>query len=107
MILVPRTILLNAVPHIAWVPRSLSGPFPRRMLSRASSEIASEAFDSSGSHRLGRVLSSESASYVRKALPIEARIHREDGRFLQMLRRVLVIDPDARTPAHECVRYRL
>lgn len=77
------------------------------MLSRASSKLASEAFDSNGRHRLDRVLPSDSASYVRKAVPLEARIRKEDGRFLQMLRRILVIDPDARTPAHECVRYRL
>lgn len=78
------------------------------MLTRSSSKLASDAFDSSGRHRLDRVLSSsESISYVRKAVPLEAKIRNEDGPFLHLLRRILVIDPERRTPANECVRYRL
>jgi len=94
------------VEHLALIEKCI-GPFPRRMLSLSSSKLVSEAFDSSGRHRLDRVLPSDSASYVRKAVPIEVRIRPEDDRFLQMLRRILVIDPDARMPAHECLRYRL
>jgi dual-specificity kinase/CDC-like kinase len=91
--------------HLALMEKIL-GPFPRCILKRAKhSPVALEAFDSSGRHRLDRVLSSESASYVRKQAPLESIIREEDGRFLQLLRRILVIDPEERVSAHECVRY--
>ena len=94
------------IEHLALIEKCI-GPFPRRLLARATSKLKAEAFDSSGRHRLDQVLPSENASYVRKAVSLEARIGNEDGRFLHMLRRILVIDPDDRTPAHECLRYRL
>lgn len=94
------------VEHLALIEKCI-GPFPRRMLNRSNSKLVSEAFDSSGRHRLDRVLPADSAAYVRKAVPIEGRISPEDGRFLQLLRQILVIDPDLRMPAHECLRYRL
>lgn len=84
-----------------------SGPFPKRMLDRSTLPLVSEAFDSSGRHRLDRVLSSENAAYVKKSQHLDVKFRGANPRFLQMLRRMLVIDPDARTPAHECVRYRL
>ena len=93
--------------HLALIEKII-GPFPRRMLKRAkNSEVALEAFDSSGRHQLDRVLPSDSVSYVRKMVPLESMISEEDGRFLHLLRRILVIDPDERAPAHEAVRYRL
>jgi dual-specificity kinase/CDC-like kinase len=93
--------------HLALMEKII-GPFPRRVLKRAKhSQVASEAFDSNGRHRLDHVLPSESASYVRKQVPLESIIREGDGRFLQLLRRILVIDPDERASAHECVRYRL
>ena len=93
--------------HLALMEKII-GPFPRRILKRAKhSQVASEAFDSNGRHRLDHVLPSESASYVRKQVPLKSIIREEDGRFLQVLRRILVIDPDERASAHECVRYRL
>lgn len=92
--------------HLALIEKCI-GPFPRRLLARATSKLRTEAFDSSGRHRLDQVLPPENASYVRKAVPLETRIGNEDGLFLHILRRILVIDPDDRTPAHECLRYRL
>lgn len=93
--------------HLALMEKII-GPFPRRILKRAKhSQVASEAFDSNGRHRLDHVLPSESVSYVRKQVPLESIIREEDSRFLQLLRRILVIDPDERASAHECVRYRL
>lgn len=93
--------------HLALMEKII-GPFPRRILKRAKhSQVAAKAFDSNGRHRLIHVLPSESVSYVRKQEPLESIIREEDGRFLQLLRRILLIDPDERASAHECVRYRL
>mmetsp|Transcript_26973 Transcript_26973/g.35185 ORF Transcript_26973/g.35185 Transcript_26973/m.35185 type:complete len:104 (-) Transcript_26973:340-651(-) len=94
------------------------GPFSRRMLKRAKqgqqqtefSTLANQAFDSSGRHRMERVLSTESYAYVQRMLPLDAMMREQeqqqpDGRvFLDMLRRMLVIDPDERKPASDLLR---
>ena len=84
------------------------GPFRRGFLKRAkNTALVTETFDSAGQHRLGRILPPESASYVRKTHPLEGIIRKEDQRFLDLLKRLLVIDPAERASAHQCVRHRL
>jgi CDC-like kinase len=100
--------------HLALIERTL-GPFPRHLVERAkklggssdssSRRFAREAFDSKGRHRMGRVLSSENAAYVQKAMPLERLIASHDDWFLELLRRMLVIDPQERATAHECLQY--
>lgn len=92
------------VEHLALIEQVI-GPFPRRMLKRAKhSQLANEAFDSSGAHRMERVLKSESLAYVKKIGPLESLIFEEDSWLLRLLRRMLVIDPDERATARECLR---
>lgn len=92
------------VEHLALMEKSI-GTFPRRILKKAN-QIADEAFDASGRHRMGRVLSSESEAFVRKSLPLEEVVrHPEDRWFLRLLRKILVLDPMERATAHECLKY--
>ena len=93
--------------HLALIEKTIS-PFSRRMLQRASNaELVLEAFDDRGFFRVDRALPPDSASYVRKALPLEELIRRDDRRFLDLLRRILVIDPVERATAHQCARHPL
>lgn len=93
--------------HLALIEQVIS-PFPLRMLKRAkNSELVEEAFDDKGRHRMGRVLPPEGASFVSKMRPLESLIGPEDGRFLDLLRMILVINPDRRATAQACVRHRL
>ena len=85
--------------HLALMERCI-GPFSRRMLKRAKqgqqqtefSTLANQAFDSSGRHRMERVLSTESYAYVQRMLPLDAMMREQeqqqpDGRvFLDLLR---------------------
>lgn len=93
--------------HLALIERII-GPFPRDMLkkARSSSPLASEAFDSRGMHRVDGILPSESAAFVTSARPLGAIINKpEDSWFLDLLRRILVIDPRDRSTAHECLQH--
>eukprot|EP00980_Cylindrotheca_fusiformis_P006531 scaffold1384_cov116-Cylindrotheca_fusiformis.AAC.9 len=92
------------VEHLALIEKVV-GPFPKRMLKRAKNkELASEAFDSSGAHRMERVLPEESMEYVRRVGPLNTIVYQEDAWFLRLLRDVLVTDPDERSTARECLR---
>lgn len=93
--------------HLALMERTI-GPFPYSILGQARnvSELARECFGSDGRHRMERVLTAESAAFVEKSPSLESIVcKREDEWFLNLLRRLLVIDPEARATAHECLRY--
>jgi len=93
--------------HLGLIQTTIAN-FPRRMLHRAMNvELVNEAFDERGFFRLDRTLPPDSASYVRKSLPLEGLIRKEDRRFLDLLRRILVIDPFDRATAHQCARHPL
>jgi hypothetical protein len=92
------------VEHLALIEQVI-GPFPRRMLKRAkNSELVNEAFDSNGAHRMERVLPTESLSYVKRVAPLESIVYKDDTWFLRLLRRILVIDPEERATARECLQ---
>ena len=93
------------IEHLALIEQVI-GHFPRNMLKRAKNvEIVEEAFDSNGSHRMDRVLPADKLSYVKRTAPLESMItYDEDEWFLWLLRRILVIDPDERASARECLR---
>jgi dual-specificity kinase/CDC-like kinase len=97
------------IEHLALIERVI-GNFPRAMVKAAKngsqSDIAQRAFDSNGRHRLDRVLPSESASFVRKACLLDHLVrNHEDSWFLGLLRKMLMIDPNERSTAHECLQY--
>lgn len=85
------------------------GPFPRRMLQKANqlnSSLTKQAFDANGRHRMERVLSAESSSYVLTMPPLESIVHKKkDEWFLNLLRRILVIDPENRSSARDALRF--
>lgn len=93
------------IEHLALIERVI-GTFPRKMLKRAKNvEIVDKAFDSNGSHRMEQVLPSDQLTYVSRIVPLESIIiYDEDLWFLRLLRRILVIDPDERATARECLR---
>lgn len=91
------------VEHLGLIEATI-GPFPKRILKRAKNmELVDEVFDSVGQHRLERILPPDSAAYVRKTKPLEGIIRKEE-RFVHLLRRLLVIDPERRATARESVR---
>jgi hypothetical protein len=90
--------------HLALIEQVI-GPFPRRLLNRAKNEqLANQAFDSTGAHRMERTLAPESLAYVKRVGPLESLVYQEDKWFLRLLRRILVTDPDERATARECLR---
>ena len=92
------------VEHLALIEQTI-GPFPRRMLKNAN-EIAEEAFDANGRHRMERALSAENSIFVRKSPNLEEIVRRpEDRWFLRLLRQILVLDPQERITAHEGLKY--
>lgn len=93
------------IEHLALIERVI-GLFPRRMLKRArNTDLVEEAFDSGGSHRMERVLPADQLSYVKRTDPLDSIITDiEDAWFLRLLRRILVIDPDERATAQECLK---
>ena len=93
------------IEHLALIERVI-GPFPRKMQKRAkNTDLVDEAFDSSGSHRMDRVLPADQLSYVKRIAPLDSIIaYDEDAWFLWLLRRILVINPDERATAQECLR---
>lgn len=93
------------VEHLALIEQII-GPFPRKMLKRSKNvELVDEAFHSNGLHRMDRVLPSDKLSYVKRITPLESIItYDEDAWFLRLLRRILIINPDERATAQECLR---
>ena len=96
----------DCLEHLALMERII-GEFPRRMVYAAKdggglqSQLARDAFDSDGLHRLEGV----SVSHVRSATPLERLIHGQDAWFLDLLRMLLVLDPNERATAHECIQF--
>ena len=93
------------IEHLALIERVI-GLFPRKMLKRARNiDLVEEAFDSSGSHRMEKVLPADKLSYVKRTAPLDSIItYDEDAWFLRLLRRILIIDPDERATAQECLK---
>jgi dual-specificity kinase/CDC-like kinase len=97
--------------HLALM-ESIIGPFPDWMLQKSSSldtssnSLVRRAFNSSNRHRLELVLSQRSASYVRNSRALDSIVRNpEDKWFLNLLHRILVIDPNERATAHESLRF--
>lgn len=98
--------------HLALMERIIS-PFPVWMLQKArkvspdSNSLVNQAFDPrTNRHRLGVVLSPESSSCVRRARPLASIVRNQgDAWFLDLLRRILVTDPEERATAHECLQF--
>lgn len=93
------------IEHLALIEQVV-GSFPRKMLKRAKNvELVDKAFDSNGIHRTDRVLPADKLSYVKRIAPLESMIsYDEDAWFLWLLRRILIINPDERATAQECLR---
>lgn len=96
------------VEHLALIER-IVGVFPRWMIREAKHgkqrALADEAFNSEGYHRLDRVLPPDSFRYVRSSKPLERIVkHYDDQWFLELLLRMLVIDPGYRARADDCLQ---
>lgn len=97
------------VEHLALMEK-IVGYFPVRMIRAARGflkrDLVDEAFDSHGVHRMDRVLPQEQLNFVRRAPSLEDIVHdREEDWFLRLLRMILVLDPNRRATAHECLQY--
>ena len=95
--------------HLALIERTISS-FPMWMLKKARSnsrsQLADEAFSTRGYHRMQEVLPAESASFVNSSPPLGSLFRRqEDAWFLDLLRKILVIDPYERATAYECLQF--
>lgn len=90
--------------HLALIEKII-GPFPRRMINFASNtDVVQESFGSNGTHRMGGVLSRKSLAFVRRVPRLESMIRQpDDAWFLRLLRNLLVIDPEYRACAKECL----
>eukprot|EP00536_Pseudo-nitzschia_multiseries_P012515 jgi/Psemu1/244632/estExt_Genewise1.C_4820020 len=91
--------------HLALIEKVV-GPFPGQMLRRATNvALVDAAFDMSYEHRMGRVLPDDQLAYVERTGPLESIILTSKSKSRsQLLRRILVIDPDERATARECLR---
>ena len=90
--------------HLALMERAV-GPFPKDLLDRSTSSLANECFDSHGWHKIRGSLSSRSIEHVRKMVPVEQTVAKQDrptglGRLLRAL---LTIDPKRRATAREAL----
>ena len=110
----------NNIEHLALMERII-GPFPRRMIQDAKQQqqpshgnnssctlardLALRAFDSTDRHRMERVLDADQADYVRHSPRLEELIGQHDLWFLDLLRRMLVLDPQERATAHDCLQF--
>lgn len=96
------------VEHLALIERMI-GLFPSWMIREAKHGklhgLANEAFDSEGYHRLDRVLSPDSFDYVRSSKSLDRSIKYSDKWFLDLVRRMLVIDPSCRARADDCLQF--
>jgi dual-specificity kinase/CDC-like kinase len=92
------------IEHLALIEKII-GPFPRRMLKRAkNTDLVSDAFDSEGKHRLENDLSPESLAFLKSLGPLESMVSKKEKWFLHLVRKILVIDPDQRATARECLQ---
>ena len=93
------------IEHLALIEQVV-GAFPRRMLKQGkNTEIISGAFGGMSTHRMERVLSPESFSYVKRVGSLESLTSgAEEVWFLRLLRGILVIDPNERATARESLR---
>lgn len=96
--------------HLALMDQVID-PFPRRLIRHAMNaskeSILFRVFDGTGRMKdLESILSPNSASYVRSAETLAEIVRNPvDLWFLKLLRRMLVIDPEVRSTAHECLQY--
>lgn len=93
------------IEHLALIEEVI-GPFPLHFQKRAKNEqLLNQAFDSFGWHRMGKMLAPESLAYVKRVGSLESMYSDDkDQWFLRLLRRMLVIDPNERATARECLR---
>jgi dual-specificity kinase/CDC-like kinase len=98
--------------HLALMERTI-GPFPRHMLDRChnssnnnnnNDSLAQQVFDSHGWHKMERVLTSSAMSHVRNVGPLETLV--TDHGLVQLLRSLLIIDPNVRATADQGIRSR-
>ena len=68
-------------------------------------DLVQQSFGSNGDHRMGEVLNDESLEFVRETPSLDAIIRRKDSDLLRLLRNILVIDPERRATAKECLRH--
>lgn len=95
------------VEHLALMERVIS-PFPKWMLQKACEKglsFVKEAFNADHRHHMGSVLPSKSAHFVRKARPLAGLVAPRELWFLDLLHRLLIIDPNQRSTAHEALRF--
>jgi hypothetical protein len=93
------------VEHLALIEKVV-GRFPPHMLDWAENrDLVHQSFGSDGNHRMGDVLSDDSVSFILETPRLEAMIRRKDSDLLRLVRNVLVIDPELRATAKECLRH--
>jgi hypothetical protein len=68
-------------------------------------DLVHQSFGSNGTHRMGSVLRDDSLSFIREVPRLEGIIRRKDSDILRLLRNILVIDPERRATAKECLRH--
>jgi serine/threonine protein kinase len=95
--------------HLALVDRVI-GPFPCRMVQSAfqsHDSIAAKAFDHAGCLcPLESILEKDGVAHVRQAETLSSIVRNtHDSWFLNLLQRMLVIDPVERATAHECLQF--
>jgi dual-specificity kinase/CDC-like kinase len=99
--------------HLALMEQTI-GPFPRHMLDHQphaschnnnNNSLAQQVFDShTGWHKMERVLSSSAMSHVRNVGPLETLV--TDADLVQLLRSLLIIDPNVRATADQSLQSR-
>jgi serine/threonine protein kinase len=87
-----------------------SGMSPRTDVSHRSTWSAEhprvdEVFNCDGKHRGHCILTQDSFEFVSSSLTLEGVVYRpEDIWFLRLLREILVLDPERRATAYECIQ---
>lgn len=100
----------NNEEHLALMERVIDF-FPHRMIDAAKYDgsqqsMSKRIFDSNSCHRMGKVLSSDELSFVKRSKPLRRLVgDPKDRWFLDLISRQLVLDPSRRSTAHECLRF--